>query len=309
MDDEGVRDEPGWNIRPFEGLAGMVPGGVRLGEHRQALTDRFAAAFGDQLGERRTFRKAPWSTGLCDHYTEGGLILHFDEGERLVYLEAFDPAPVFHQGLPLTGRPYDEVVADLRTRGYRLVEDDSGCEAPDAGFNLTAPYGADDRVDCVGLFRRSLVADPVTQSDEEPVARIAEHRLVSGEGTEAVRLGQDRWQLRGMLGPAFQSRPDHGGESQDWYPEHGLVLSFDADDRLISLVITYTGPTGTAWFRDVQLLDRPYADVVAELETQGVRVEPADLAGRVTEHGFVLTLRGHGNPAMPVAAVAFLAGA
>lgn len=62
---------------------------------------------------------------------------------------------------------------------------------------------------------------------------------------------------------------------------------------------------GTAWFRGVQLLDRPYAEVVAELEAQGVRVEPAELGGRVPDHGFALHLRGLQNPSMPISAVAF----
>ncbi|GGU44787.1 hypothetical protein GCM10010211_05540 [Streptomyces albospinus] len=298
----------GWEIRPFEGLTGLVPGGVRLGERRQVLAERFAAAFGDDLGEVRTFRKAPWSTGLSDHYPEGGLILHFDDRERLVHLEAFDPAPVWYDGLPLTGRRYPDVLADLRERGCRLIEDgdgDDGVEAPDAGFHLTAPHGPDDLVDCVGLFRRPLSADPVTMSDEPPVEPVLEHRLVSGEGTEAVRLGQDRWELRGRLGPALQSRPDYGGESQDWYFDHGLVLTFDAADRLASLVISYSGVSGTAVFRGVPLLDRPYAEVVADLAAQGVRVEDGELAGRVPEHGFTLQLVGRQNPAMPVTAVAF----
>ncbi|AJT64215.1 hypothetical protein [Streptomyces chattanoogensis] len=296
----------GWQVRPFEGLMGLVPDGVRLGDPRTAIAGRLADAFGELLGEVRTFRKAPWATGLCDHYVEGGLICFFDDEERLVYLEAFDPAPVFYGEVPLTGLPYDVVVSALRERGVRLVEGDSGVEAPDAGFHLTAPYGPDDdRVDRVGLFRRSLAADPITYSEAEPVARITTHELVSGEGTAAVRLGAHRKELGARLGPAQQSVPEYGGAAMDWYFDHGLVLFFDADDRLTSLVITYTGVTGEAWFRGVQLLDRPYGEVVADLEAAGVRIEHGELAGRAPEHGFTLLLRGYGNPAMPVGAVVF----
>ncbi|MBC6456681.1 hypothetical protein [Actinomadura sp. HBU206391] len=296
-----------WDVRPFEGLAGVVPGGLRLGERRSVLAARLADELGERLGERRTFRKAAWQTGLCDHYIEGGLILFFDDRDRLCYVELCEDAPVTYDGVWLLGRPYGEVVADLRSRGCRLVEGDVGCEAPDAGFNLTAvdPQDPARPVDCVGVFVNSPADGVVGMSDEEPVESVTEHRLVSMEGTEAVRLGQDRRELRGLLGPALQSRPDYGGETRDWYLEHGLVLTFDAADRLVSLVVHYAIRGGTAWFRGVQLLDRPYAEVVAELEAQGVRVEPAELGGRVPDHGFALYLRGLQNPSMPIAAVAF----
>ncbi|MGW2630146.1 hypothetical protein ACWC2K_12560 [Streptomyces chattanoogensis] len=294
----------GWEIRPFEGLVGLLPDGIRFGDHRTAIAGRLADRFGELLGERRTYRQAPWSTGLSDHYVEGGLILHFDDEERLVHLEAFDPAPVFHQGLPLTGIPYAAALTALKAMGIRLADTDTGVEATDAGFHLAAPHDPEDpRVHSVGLFRSSLVADPVTYSEADPVERITAHRLVPGEGTEAVRLGEDRHELGARLGPAQQSVPEYGGAAEDWYYDHGLVLSFDADDRLTSLVITYTGVSGEAWFRGVQLLDRPYGEVVADLEAAGVRIEHGELAGRAPEHGFTLLLRGHGNPAMPVGGV------
>lgn len=142
-------------------------------------------------------------------------------------------------------------------------------------------------------------------SDEDGVAPITDHRLVSREGTELVRLGQDKQELRRLLGPAMQSRPDYGGETQDWYFDHGLILDFDASDRLARLAIGFVGVRGTARFRGVPLLDRPYAEVVADLEAQDVRVEHGELIGRVPDHGFALLLHGHQNPAMPVCAVVF----
>ncbi|MEU9118099.1 hypothetical protein AB0D04_41870 [Streptomyces sp. NPDC048483] len=314
MTDEGDPYEEmpyGWEIRPFDGLVGLIPDGIRLGDHRKVIADRLVDAIGE-LGEVRTSRQTSSSTGLCDHYVDGGLVCFFDDEERLVYLEVFDPAPVFYQGLPLTGTPYRAVVTALEAMNVRLIEIASGVEAPDAGFNLIAPYGADEdhpgrvaRVDRVGLFRSSIVAEPVTFSEADPVEPITEHRLVPGEGTETVRLGQDRHTLGARLGPAMQSRPEYGGASEDRYHDHGLNLTFDGDDRLTKLVITYTGATGTARFRGVQLLDRPYAEVVADLEAAGVRIEHGELAGRAPEHGFSLLLHGHGNPAMPVVAVVF----
>jgi hypothetical protein len=94
-----------------------------------------AEALGERLGERQAFQKAAWQAGLCDHYVDGGLILHYDDRDRLVHLEMYEPAMVRYDGVPLLGRPYGEVLADLRALDCRLVEDDSGHEAPDAGFN------------------------------------------------------------------------------------------------------------------------------------------------------------------------------
>jgi hypothetical protein len=304
-----MNDDDAWNVRPFEGLAGIVPGGIRLGEDRAVLTDRFAEAFGERLGERRTFRKAAWNTGLCDQYVDGGLILFFDDRDRLDYVEVHEPAPVRYQGVSLLERPYEDVVADLRSLGCRLVEGDVGCEVPDAGFNLTAGDIDDpeEPVQSVGLFGQSPTDALLGFSDDEPVERITEHHLVSGEGTASVRLGEGRRELRSRLGRALRSGPDRHGVSEDSYFEHGLMLRFDAADRLVSLAISYAGVRGTAWFRGVQLLARPYADVVGDLEAEGVRVEPAELAGRVPDHGFELLLHGDQNPARPVGAVVFTA--
>ncbi|MQY03789.1 hypothetical protein ACRB68_18350 [Actinomadura sp. RB68] len=281
----------------------MLPGGISLGEDRAAITARLADAFGEHLGERRPFRKSASGTGVCDQYVDGGLILWFDDRDRLFYIELYEPAPVFHENVALLGRPYGDVVRDLRAAGVRLTEDGTGCEAPDAGFNLYVP-DAEERaepVQLVGVFRTGPSGSVLGMSDEEPVADITEHHLVSGAGTDRVRLGQDRHELRRLLGPAMQSVPSYGGAAEDWYFEHGLTLTFDEAGRLTTLVVT-----GPAWFDGVRL-DRPMADVVADLTARGVAVEPFELGARVPEHGFTLQLSGLRNPAMPVTAVAFTA--
>ncbi|MFC4909681.1 hypothetical protein [Actinomadura gamaensis] len=299
-----MSEQAGWRIVPFKGLDGMVPGDVRLGEERAVLTARFSAAFGERLGEVRAFRKAAWQLGLSDQYVDGGLILHYDDRDRLIYIELFEPAPVVHNDVPLLGRPYGDVLHDLRRAGEHVVEDTDGCDLPDAGFNLSAS-DADEPVTCVGVYVRSPANSVLGMSDEDEVEPITDHHLVSNEGTELVRLGQTKQELRRLLGPAMQSRPEYGGETQDWHFDHGLILGYDASDRLVSLAIGFVGVTGTARFRGVRLLDRPYAEVVADLASQNVRVEPGELIGRVPDHGFSLLLHGDQNPAMPVAAVIF----
>ncbi|MFC5748734.1 hypothetical protein [Actinomadura rugatobispora] len=294
-----------WTVLPFEGLAGVVPEGIGLGGRRSEIAGRLATAFGRGLGERQLFRKAPWATGLCEQYADGGLILFFDDVDRLVYLELYEPAPVSYAGVALLGRDTGAVIADLAAAGCRLVEGEEGYDVPDAGFNLTGEPGLP--VESVGIYAKNPAESLLGMSGEEPVEAISEHHLVSGKGTRIVQLGQDRLRLRSVLGPAQQSRPDYGGENQDWYFDHGLILGFDGDDRLISLAISYVGRTGTAWFNGVQLLDRPYDEVVADLGAQGVRVEREALGGRAPEHGFALHLIGLRNPAMPVVAVSFTA--
>ncbi|MFD0853555.1 hypothetical protein ACFQ07_15065, partial [Actinomadura adrarensis] len=239
---------------------------------RDAIAERLAAAYGEELGERSLFRKAASQTGLCEQYAELGVILHFDDKDRLVYIELFEPAPVRYSGVPLLEPSYREVVADLRAAGCQVVEDEDGygCEVPEGGFNLT--LGNEGAVQCVGVFVSSPQQSVLGMSEEEPVPPITEHHLVSREGTSIVRLGQEHEHLRGVLGPALQSRPDYGGEIEDWFYEHGLILGFTGG-RLVSLAISYAGFSGTAWFEGVQLLGRPYPEVAADLEAAGVRME------------------------------------
>jgi hypothetical protein len=296
-----------WSIRPFDGLEGIVPGGIRLGEHRSALNERFAAAFGERLGERRTFRKGAESTGLCDQYPDGGLILFYDHQERLVYLEVFEPAPVAYKGVPLLARPSSDVVADLRGHGCRLVEHGiTTCEVPEEGFNLSLDFDEPEKpVDCVGVFSQgeALEDSPPPQMTDGPrLPGTDTHRIVPHQGTEAARLGEDRHALRARLGAAMAFH-SYGGVAQDSYHEHGLTLTFDADDRLTALAIHYSGREGTATLEGVQLLSRPYEEVAADLERAGVRVVPGELSARLPDHGVTLNLVSYTNPAQPVCAV------
>ena len=297
----------GWEILPFTGIGGLLAKPVLFGRTRREITRQFSRALGDAVGEVRTFRKSVWDTGVCDHYVEGDLTLFYDDLDRLFHMEVHDVAPAHHDGVLLTGRPYGKVVGDLRGRGHRVVDGDTGCEVPEAGFDLTAVDPEDDSlgVQSVGVFLRSPSEGLLRLSREPGVEPVTEHVLVSGEGTRTVRLGQDRWELRARLGPALESVPAYGGAARDWYFDHGLILTFDEAERLRTLVISYVGAKGAACFDGVQLLGRPYAEVVADLDARGVRVEPGELCGIASGHGFTLSLLGRQNPAMPVAAVMF----
>ncbi|MFG7942623.1 hypothetical protein [Streptomyces cacaoi] len=337
----GQPARPAWRIRPFDGLEGVLPGGnpgdahdgvpeavpdrapadaadrvpgdgpadvaggVHLGAHRRTLADRLTAALGTQLGERRTFRKAAWSTGLCDQYPEAGLTLFHDDRERLVHIEAFAPAPVAYRGIPLLERPFGDVVDELTAAGCPLTTDDTGCLAPDAGFHLTGdPDEPAQPAESVSLLTRSALDAPLPRMTDGPrSAGTDSHRIVPHRGTDTVRLGEDRSALRARLGPALQSTPEYGGAAQDWYYEHGLVLTFDADDRLTTLVVSYVGRRGTALLDGIPLLDRPYEDVAADLAAAGIPLTARELAADLPDHGVTLHLVARTNPAPPVAAV------
>jgi len=59
---------------------------IRFGMTRREIGKQFSRALGDAVGEVRTFRKAVWDTGVCDHYIEGDLTLFYDDAGRLYYL-------------------------------------------------------------------------------------------------------------------------------------------------------------------------------------------------------------------------------
>ncbi|MFF8283548.1 hypothetical protein ACF06W_12575 [Streptomyces albus] len=296
-----------WQIHPFHGLEGVVPDSLPFGARRDVLARRLTTAYGDRLGERSTFRKSATSLGLCDAYHSLDLILHHDAHQRLAYLELFASAPAEFDGVGLLDRPYGDVLDALRARGWESRETDAGHEIPAAGFNLTArPEGDEAPVYCVGVQPDDRAGmPPPRMTGGVHLPGITAHRLLPFEGTETVRLGQDRRSLRARLGATLACGPDGHGAGTDRYFDHGLELTFDSDDRLVTLAIGYTGHKGTATLAGVQLLDRPYAQVAADLARAGIRVVRGELSAELPDHGIRLHMQAPTNPELPVVAVVY----
>jgi hypothetical protein len=103
---------------------------ARFGESRNELRVR--------LGDFSSFLRSPGDTPI-DHYVPLGLLLHFDLSDRLDFIEATVSSDLSYSGVRLLGRPFGEVLEDLRVRGAEIEMDDSGCSLSGLGISLYTP--------------------------------------------------------------------------------------------------------------------------------------------------------------------------
>lgn len=143
----------------------VIPGAgidrAMFGETRDVLRSRF--------GNSRTFRRGG-SGPLSDQFIAAGLILRYDDDDRLAAIEIghWVEAEACYQGIELMDRPFTEVVRDLRDAGVELVMADS-CSASGAGIHLSwsAAGEPDAVVDWVCVDLRGL---PARTGDEPRTA-------------------------------------------------------------------------------------------------------------------------------------------
>ncbi|MEJ8657787.1 MULTISPECIES: hypothetical protein [Streptomyces] len=137
-------------------------GSVGFGESRSALRER--------LGECRSSLRTPGAPET-DHYLEAGLLLDFDRSDALEFIEATARAGVTYSGVVLAGRPFGDVVSDLRAQGVEVALDDSGAVMVGLGVELytTAPGEPEVDVECVSIRsgrERSALPSEEKQPDE-----------------------------------------------------------------------------------------------------------------------------------------------
>lgn len=118
---------------------------ARFGELRRELRSR--------LGRCESFRRGGVGAPT-DHYVELGLLLNFDDSDRLELIEVTPTAEVLIGDVSLLGRDYRQVVDDLRGIGIVGAEDDSGMEFSEQCFALFNPAPDEDgsEVEGVTLF-------------------------------------------------------------------------------------------------------------------------------------------------------------
>ncbi|GGT03864.1 hypothetical protein [Streptomyces chromofuscus] len=142
------------DITSWVGLAG-----IRFGESRASLRDG--------LGEYQSFRRTP-DAPLIDHFMQAGLMLGFDEADRLNFIECTDRAEPSLSGVRLTGRPLGEVVAELSDRRVPFQLDESGCSLTGLGVSLYSPAPDELDVDVEGVAIFSRPRDVQGKSESTP---------------------------------------------------------------------------------------------------------------------------------------------
>jgi hypothetical protein len=124
-------------ITPWMGL-----GDVSFGKSRTELRNL--------LGEDQSFHRSPGQP-LIDHYLEAGLMLGFDASDRLNFIECTHWAEPSFNGVLLAGRPFGDVLEDLRQVGVNFELDGVGCELTGLGIALYTPAPDELDVDVEGV--------------------------------------------------------------------------------------------------------------------------------------------------------------
>lgn len=131
---------------------------VRFGDSRKEIRER--------LGSFSSFRRSSGESPI-DHYSSIGLMLHFDEADRLDFIEATAASGLSFSGVQLLARPFGEVLADLRSRSVDFSPDGSGCVLEGYGIELYTPAPDELDIDVEGVTLRAPAGsqDKSTASD------------------------------------------------------------------------------------------------------------------------------------------------
>lgn len=127
-------------------MSEVIPGtGLRIasfGESRAQLRDR--------LGDFRSFRRGE-ADNLIDHFPSEGLLLGFDDEDRLNFIEATALSAVEYSGVILVNRPFGEVITDLRNSEVEVLVDSSGAVLVGLGIGLYTPAPDEPDVEVAGV--------------------------------------------------------------------------------------------------------------------------------------------------------------
>jgi hypothetical protein len=142
-------------------MVDIIPGRgldrASFGEDRESLRRR--------LGEHASFRRMAGDPPT-DHFLAEGLLLSFDQEDRLNFIEATDRADLHYLGVRLTGQPFGAVIEALSERGVAVRVDASGgeLEGLDVYLYTPAPDEMDVEVEAVAIKGPSSERSPHEES-------------------------------------------------------------------------------------------------------------------------------------------------
>ncbi|MDQ0992648.1 hypothetical protein [Streptomyces sp. V3I7] len=121
-------------------------------------------------------------------------------------------------------------------------------------------------------------------------------------GVDMAQFGDSRTVLRSRIGGELSTfRRTPGDPPIDHYVDVGLLLSFDAYDRLCFMEIT---KPSEPLFAGVVLLGQSFGDIVSALRRNGVEVEIDDSGCTLVGHGIALYTPAPDEPDVEVEGVA-----
>jgi hypothetical protein len=114
----------------WELIAKVGSAELKLGDPRAAVRERF--------GEARTFRRTP-DAPETDQFVDAGLLVTYDNDERVTFIEFTPPASPTVAGVTMIGRSLRDVLAELRDRDVIAEADPDGAVVPDWKVGMYAP--------------------------------------------------------------------------------------------------------------------------------------------------------------------------
>jgi hypothetical protein len=120
---------PNWQIVGRNGFAACP-----LGSSRKQV--EAALGYPDDV-----FRRVPDGPLVNDYQGLGAQVI-YDDSDSVVFVELASPADPSIKGVPLLGRPADDVYRDLRAEGIEVREDDSDASLPESHIGLYVNGGS-----------------------------------------------------------------------------------------------------------------------------------------------------------------------
>ncbi len=117
-----------WELIPGQGIPDL-----KLGDDMAAVREHF--------GELRTFRRTPDAPEMTDQFINSGMLVSYGQDENVTFIEMTPPSNPTIQGVPLLGRPLNQVLDDLAQAGIPAATDDCGAFAAGWRIGLYAPSG------------------------------------------------------------------------------------------------------------------------------------------------------------------------